>query len=314
MKKLRRILVAIADLQHVSGGALRRAATLAHATGARVELFHVVTEAHRESRRSGGRLRDLQRTPAQSTAAAEKVLQRIARSKLLAGVRVLTAAVWDKPAYEAVIRRASESGADLIISGTHSRGLANRLLLRHTDWELVRHAPIPVLLVKSARQARKAVVLAAIDPLHANAKPARLDARILDAANGMAALLKGKVHAFHAYLPMSVALAAGFGEPLIWDSTEADAYHTRQVVREFNRALRTTALPPARRHLRIGDAAGELQEVARRIRATLVVMGAVSRSGLDRLFIGNTAERVLDALACDVLVIKPNGFKSPVRR
>jgi universal stress protein E len=41
-------------------------------------------------------------------------------------------------------------------------------------------------------------------------------------------------------------------------------------------------------------------------------MGAVSRSGLKRVFIGNTAERVLDELPCDVLVVKPPSFKSAV--
>ena len=39
--------------------------------------------------------------------------------------------------------------------------------------------------------------------------------------------------------------------------------------------------------------------------AGIVVMGALSRSGLQRVFIGNTAERVLGSLACDVLVVKP---------
>ena len=34
-------------------------------------------------------------------------------------------------------------------------------------------------------------------------------------------------------------------------------------------------------------------------------MGAISRSGLKRLVIGNIAEQVLDALPCDVLVLKP---------
>jgi universal stress protein E len=37
-----------------------------------------------------------------------------------------------------------------------------------------------------------------------------------------------------------------------------------------------------------------------------VVIGAVSRSRLDRVLIGNTAERVLDKLECDVLVVKPD--------
>jgi len=46
----------------------------------------------------------------------------------------------------------------------------------------------------------------------------------------------------------------------------------------------------------------------------VVVMGAVSRSGLKRLFIGNSAERLLDKLDCDVLVVKPRRFTSPVPR
>lgn len=311
MKKLRRILVTIADLHHVPGGALRRAAALAHATGARVELFHVVTEPALQSKRLRGRHIDVQLTPEESVSAAQTGLTQVAGSKVLGGCRVEAVAVWDKPAHEAIVRRAVATRADIIIGGTRSRGVANRLLLRHTDWELVRHSPVPVLLVKSDRRPRKEVILAAIDPLHANSKPAQLDARILDAAAGMATVLKGTVHAFHAYMPLTVTLAAGFAEPVVWDSTEADRYQTQMIVREFARALRKTTIPPSQRHLRIGDVATELAASAQRIRATLVVMGAVSRSNLERLFIGNTAQRVLDDLDCDVLIIKPRALKKP---
>jgi hypothetical protein len=50
------------------------------------------------------------------------------------------------------------------------------------------------------------------------------------------------------------------------------------------------------------------------VKASLVVMGAVSRSGLKRLLIGNTAEAILDSLTCDVLVMKPGRFQSKVAR
>jgi hypothetical protein len=43
-------------------------------------------------------------------------------------------------------------------------------------------------------------------------------------------------------------------------------------------------------------------------------MGAISRSGLKRLLIGNTAERILDDLRCDVLVVKPPKFRNRVPR
>jgi universal stress protein E len=206
-------------------------------------------------------------------------------------------AVWDRPAHEAIVRRAVATHSDLIINGTRSRGLADRML-----------SPVPLLLAKSARQARRAVVLAAIDPLRANAKPARLEGQILDVAGTMAAVLKGTLRAFHAYMPPSVMLAAGLGVPVVWNATDLDTHHTQQVVREFTRALRRTKIPNSRPHLRVGAAATELAACAQRIRATLVVMGAVSRTRLDRLFIGNTAERVLDELACDVLIVKPPGI------
>jgi universal stress protein E len=43
-------------------------------------------------------------------------------------------------------------------------------------------------------------------------------------------------------------------------------------------------------------------------RADVVVMGAVSRSRFEEIFVGSTAERVLDRIASDVLVVKPPDF------
>jgi universal stress protein E len=60
----------------------------------------------------------------------------------------------------------------------------------------------------------------------------------------------------------------------------------------------------------LGSAVDLLSEEAERVRADIVVMGAVARSRLKRLFIGSTAERVLDHLPCDVLIVKPADFTS----
>jgi universal stress protein E len=46
----------------------------------------------------------------------------------------------------------------------------------------------------------------------------------------------------------------------------------------------------------------------------IVAMGVVSRSGLKRFFIGNTAEFVMDAITSDILVVKPADFNSRVPR
>jgi universal stress protein E len=82
----------------------------------------------------------------------------------------------------------------------------------------------------------------------------------------------------------------------------------------LRKTLVSTVIAPARRHLVETDPVNGILEVARRSRSAIVVMGAVSRSGLKRVFIGNTAERVLDALACDLLIVKPARFVSGVAR
>ncbi len=53
--------------------------------------------------------------------------------------------------------------------------------------------------------------------------------------------------------------------------------------------------------------------VVRRESADIVTLGAVSRSRLARSLIGHTAERVFDAMDCDLLVVKPPEFLSRVR-
>ncbi len=44
----------------------------------------------------------------------------------------------------------------------------------------------------------------------------------------------------------------------------------------------------------------------------LIVMGTVARTGIPGLFIGNTAEAILEQVQCSVLAIKPRGFETPV--
>ena len=45
---------------------------------------------------------------------------------------------------------------------------------------------------------------------------------------------------------------------------------------------------------------------AREKKADLVVMGAIARWGLRNRVIGSTAEKVLDDLPCDILIVRPD--------
>ena len=55
-----------------------------------------------------------------------------------------------------------------------------------------------------------------------------------------------------------------------------------------------------------------IDNVSHDLDAELVVLGTIGRTGLSAAFIGNTAEHVIDRLNCDVLAIKPDGYRSPL--
>jgi universal stress protein E len=44
----------------------------------------------------------------------------------------------------------------------------------------------------------------------------------------------------------------------------------------------------------------------------MVILGTTGRTGLSAVFIGNTAEQVIDKINCDVLALKPRGYVSPL--
>jgi len=314
--RIRHILVAIHDLRHAVRAELRKAAGLARAAGATVELFHAIDEPDpAASWPETATAEFVTRRRAAIAARSLRTLERLARDPAFRGVRVRCTASWDYPPHEAIVRRALASRAGLVVAATRHHLPGARLVLRNTDWELIRHCPVPLLLVKSSRDYRRPAILAAVDPFHAHARPADLDARLLEAGKSCAQLLHGKLHVFHAYMPLvNVAMGPISTAPMLTIPPELEDAHGAQITRSIDRLAASAGVPRARRHVHMGDVAGELAAATRDTRAGLVVMGAVSRSALKRLFIGNAAERVLDYLECDVLIIKPRGFKSTVSR
>jgi universal stress protein E len=315
-RQMRHILVAIGDVAHAPKNELSKAGTLARASGASVELFHAI-DAPDPGRRypETATLAAVEHERAVIVARAEGRLERFAHHPSLQGVKVTYAAAWDRPPYDAICRRAIAGKADLVIAASRGHRFGGRLVLRNTDWELIRHSPVPLLLVKSRHPYEKPVVLTAVDPFHAHAKPDNLDGRLLDAANHLARLLRGTTHLFHAYMPLPAVEPTPFSGPaLAIYEPEVAAAHGRRVAQVVNKLGESAGIPRTRRHIAMGDAAAALSAAAKRTGSSIVVMGAVSRSALTRFFIGSTAERVLDRLTCDVLIVKPRGFGSAVTR
>ncbi len=313
-RPIRHIIFAVKSVHGPAPRALRKAAALARALGAKLELFHAIAEpvaidaltlldSHVEKFMADEQARYLKR------------LETLARRVRRGGLQVSTVAEWDHPAHEAVIRRVRLSGADLILAERHASAHVAPWFLRYTDWELLRQSPVPVLLFKTARPYAAPRVLAAVDPSHAFDKSARLDAEILQLAARVCAVTRGRLHAVHAFVPDLIGMTTK--ELSVPDApaqiTTRAATLARERMDKTLRATRLGKLPAARRHLVANHPVDAIPALARRLGCDLVVMGAMSRSGLKRLAFGNTAERLLDELPADLLIAKPPGFVSRVR-
>ncbi len=312
MKELEKIL-AVVDPTVVDQPAVRRAAWLAKSSGAELELLVCYYNEYL----SGDRLFDspsLEKARDEVIRNHEKHLEALAEPLRADGIVVKTSAIWDHPLYEGIVRRAIESGSDLVVKDTHHHSAVTRALLTNTDWNLIRTCPIPLWLVKPNNLTDKPVFIAAIDPMHQHDKPAALDDEILHVAKGIAAQVNGEVHAFHSYDPR-IAVATATANAYIPVSLPFDEIEQQMHEDHEKRFIEITdfhEIDKSNAHLVAGLTHEELPAIAGKLDAAVVVMGAVARNRWKRLFIGATAERTLEDLPCDLLIIKPDWFQTPV--
>ena len=312
MQNISKILAVIDPTVNEQPG-MHRAAWLAKGTGAELELLICYYNEYL----SGDRLFD---SPSLEKARKEVIdnharhLEELAEPLREDGIVVTTTAIWDHPLYEGIVRRAVHSSADVVIKDTHHHSALSRALLTNTDWNLIRTCPAPLWLVKPNEFASKPVFVAAIDPMNQHDKPAALDDEILHISKTLAEQLGGELHAFHSYDPrIAVATAtanAYIPVSLPFDEIEQQMHEDHQ--KRFREITSFHGIDDDKSHLAAGLTHEELPLVANKLDAAVITMGAVSRNRWKRLFIGATAERTLEHLPCDLLIVKPDWFQTPV--
>jgi universal stress protein E len=311
MQRLDRILAVVDPTVDVQGG-VAKAARLARASGAALELFvcdfdpaltgqpFFDTDALRQLREDF---------------ITERVeyLENLAEELRVGGLDVTTHVHWDNPLHQGILRRVEEFTPDLVVKDTHYHSALRRALFSNTDWHLVRLCPVPLLLSKAEEWPAQPRILAALDPGHHGDKPAALDHDIVDTAQLLAGWLNGSIEAVHAFFPAALlAATTGMaGMPLAADDIASDLLEAERarIDEGIHAIAKARGLDPKSVKVLQGAAAEILPRYAEQAKADIIVMGAISRSRLREVFVGSTAERVLDRIHCDVLVVKPADFR-----
>jgi nucleotide-binding universal stress UspA family protein len=243
-------------------------------------------------------------------AEAEAEVERDVRRLRQAGLRVRSSVAWGRP-YEVIVREVLRRRSDLVLQ-PGQRAEAGEPRLDSTAMHLFRNCPAPVWVVQPGRS-RVRRVLAAVDPRAPEEDRNDLGARIIEYARTLAEHEGAEWSVLHAYrIP---------GEQTLRGRVPARQYATYlsqatdAVRNSMEELLAPFGLPPDDKRVRLikGEPSQVIPRLVQREKIDLLVLGSTGRSGIPGFLIGNTAERVLSAVSCSVLVLKPPGFVSPVK-
>ena len=145
MKPFEKILTAI-DFSESSDFAFEYALTLAKQFQAELTIMHVINEPV-DLRGFYVPHISFEQLEKEIEEGAEKMMEKFCQTKMGDFTRYTTAVVAGIP-YEEILRKAAETGASLIVLGTHGRTGIDHLIFGSTAERVVRSATCPVLTIR----------------------------------------------------------------------------------------------------------------------------------------------------------------------
>lgn len=303
MLKIRRVLFPT-DFSDASKAALPAAVRIAEVHGAKLEVFHAVVWR--------GALMPPATSFSDGFADLEEVVRGIATQKLRdmaegesPGVEVVWNQGYATSAPPAILARASETDADLIVMATHGRRGFRRLVLGSVTAEVVRHSPCPVMTVRvpgalASERSGFGHVVAATDFSSGGDLAVNCAIELAEATGARLDIL-------HVIEAVSYP---GFYYPLN-DARVYDLPLLRRRATEELQGLmsteRTARVSESRVRVEVGRPSTEIAKFANEIGADLIVVASHGRTGFDRALMGSVAEGVLREAACPVLVVRIDG-------
>ncbi|HUY31776.1 MAG TPA: universal stress protein [Pirellulales bacterium] len=307
----RKILVAT-DFSPAAETALEQAVALARGCDAQVTVVHVIKNVHTT-------LQLMAYAPAwgpasEELAERERALRWQAREKLqaliapdeAAGVRIRQEVLVGAPFIE-IIHAVQLGAYDLVVTGTRGQPALKRALVGSTATKLARKCPCPVWIARLRENSTSRCVLAPVDFSDVSHRTAAL-------AASLAASSGATLHLLHVY-----DMADLEGVPVPPEDNKAEFLRNRRQMRlaaldQLRQLSESLSPKPDKTTLNVapGIPWQVIRAATRRAGADLIVMGSVGRGGIPGLLIGNTAEKVLHTTDVSLLIVKPNGFASPV--
>jgi len=213
---------------------------------------------------------------------------------------------------EGILERARTKPADLIVMTTHGRGPASRFWLGSVADELVRHASVPILLVRPQDAAAVLLPEPTLRRILVPLDGSELAERVLEPAIALGSLMDAEYTFLRAVEPgwfpeghphleeVKGELAVVESPRLDKRKAEAQSYLDRlaECYRANARSIQT--------HVVVGESvATAVLDVARIWSVDLIAIATHGRGGLKRLLLGSVADKIVRGTSVPVLVYRP---------
>lgn len=205
-----------------------------------------------------------------------------------------------------LLQTANFRQADLIVVGATGAGAIRRWLVGSTAERLVRKSRFPVLVVSTQQPLVPKQIACAVD--------------FSDASRLALSWSAGMARLFSAQLSVVYVLKTGIGpqvETLIGidrmslphfpERDDEDRKWAKAALADFVQGANLDGLAWSAQVIE-GSAPAEILSFTKLRHVDLLCMGSLGRDRLEGMVIGNTAEKVLRALPCSLLAIKPDDF------
>ncbi len=267
--EMRKLLV-VHDPTREEQPALDLAAGIARDIGAKLLLFGCI---HGEVSDAEYGNEEVKRLVREHKAQLDALLAPIAAE----GIETSSDVDWDKDWHHAVVRAAARDFADIVFKASFHN--PRRRVLKFTgDSILIRECLCPVLIIKRAGRRDPSRILAAIDIQARTESYTKLNDHILEFSRRIVDSLQAEVHVVNAFPDF-------------------------RMVPDRARIMELAKVESDHVHIKLGAPDKVIVEVAKNIDASLVVVGNSHRSGLAALLHGNTSEKILGKLDCNVLAM-----------
>jgi nucleotide-binding universal stress UspA family protein len=202
-------------------------------------------------------------------------------------------------AFLGILQTARETQADLIVIGPHRRQLLQDIFIGTTAERIIRNSDIPVLMANGAPAGQYRKVMLATDLTPASADVARQVQRLLTPHLHASEIMYAIPAPAQSQMRRAMLDEAAVGD---YVADEEDA--AREGLAKFMREAEVLNAKPV---LRVNEtkAAYTILAAATASNIDLLAIGARSRTGLEKLLLGSTAESILASAQIDILTMPP---------